>query len=308
MPTISPAEKAARNAQNLLAVMQKQTVKTPMNPASNRHLTSSKQLAGIFQSLNIQNDVENPSKSPRVGQSKGPSSTPGIIPRVPDALSLRVVNEKWASEPTSRTKCFLPQAATHRHPTRTKNVTAQNQSSFAGAAIKHWFELQDACEKHACVVLDPIAGKPQNCKNSHKNPTARKSWGGAMSKELASFSQETDGVTKGIDCLFFMTHEQIMDMPKDRTVTHTGIVVDCQPQKKDPHQARMTADGNLIDCPGEVTTRTADMATSKFFGTAQCPQKMHGVARLTSLISILQPRLIALSMCACQLAQSQMNS
>ena len=56
-----------------------------------------------------------------------------------------------------------------------------------------------------------------------------------MSKELDRLSQGIDGVTKGTDCLFFVTHKQIMDMPKDQTDAHACIVVDCRPQKKDPH-------------------------------------------------------------------------
>ena len=260
--TTTPVEEAARKAQNVLASIQKQADMTPLTPSSNQHLTASKQLAGIFQHLNMQQNVGNPSKSPRVGQSKGPSSTPGIFPRVPGAMSPRVDDAKWSSEPTSRTNRFLPQPATHEHPARNRNISAQNRSLFAGRAIEHWFDLQDACEKHAHVVLDPIKGKPQNHENFCKNPATRKSWGGAMSKELGRSSQGTDGVTKGTDCPFFVTHEQTNDTPEDRTVTRARIVVDCRLQKKDPHRVRMTAGGNLADHPGEATARTADMVTS----------------------------------------------
>ena len=61
-----------------------------------------------------------------------------------------------------------------------------------------------------------------------------------------------------------MTHEQITNIPKDRTVTYGRIVIDYQPQKSDPNRVRITAGGNLItDYPGEVTMRTADLTTSK---------------------------------------------
>ncbi len=36
-----------------------------------------------------------------------------------------------------------------------------------------------------------------------------------------------------------------------------------RPQKEDPHRIRKTAGGNLINHPGELTTRTADITTSK---------------------------------------------
>ena len=60
-----------------------------------------------------------------------------------------------------------------------------------------------------------------------------------------------------------MTHEQILRIPNDRTVTYTRIVVDYRPQKADPNRVRLTVGGNLIDYPGELTTRTADLTTTK---------------------------------------------
>ena len=42
-----------------------------------------------------------------------------------------------------------------------------------------------------------------------------------------------------------------------------NIVVDCRPQKLDPNRVRITAGGYLINYPEELTTRTADLTTSK---------------------------------------------
>lgn len=60
-----------------------------------------------------------------------------------------------------------------------------------------------------------------------------------------------------------MSHDEIKRIPKDRTVTYARIVVDYRPQKADPNRVRITVGGNLIDYPGELTTRTADMTTAK---------------------------------------------
>ena len=60
-----------------------------------------------------------------------------------------------------------------------------------------------------------------------------------------------------------MTPAEIANIPQDRTVTYARIVVDFRPQKDDPHRVRITAGGNLIDYPHELTTRTADLTTSK---------------------------------------------
>eukprot|EP00804_Cyclotella_cryptica_P022655 CCRYP_012469-RC/>CCRYP_012469-RC protein AED:0.37 eAED:0.30 QI:0/0/0/1/0/0/2/0/432 len=59
-------------------------------------------------------------------------------------------------------------------------------------------------------------------------------------------------------------HAQIRDIPRDRTITYGRVVVDYRPQNDDPNRVRITAGGNLIkDYPGKLTTRTADLTTSK---------------------------------------------
>ena len=68
---------------------------------------------------------------------------------------------------------------------------------------------------------------------------------------------------KGTNSIFILNHEEIKNIPKDCVVTYARIVVDFRPQKKDPNRVHMTAGGNLIKYPGELTTRTADLTTSK---------------------------------------------
>ena len=64
--------------------------------------------------------------------------------------------------------------------------------------------------------------------------------------------------------IFVMNRAQIAKMyVEDKTPTYTRIVVDFRPQKSDPSRVRITAGGNLIKCPGELTTRTADITTTK---------------------------------------------
>ena len=60
-----------------------------------------------------------------------------------------------------------------------------------------------------------------------------------------------------------MNHDEIANIPKDRVVTYARVVVDFRPQKDDPNRVRITVGGNLIKYPGELTTRTADLTTSK---------------------------------------------
>ena len=93
-------------------------------------------------------------------------------------------------------------------------------------------------------------------------PELREVWMKAMCVELGRLAQGY-GTTKGTDTIHFMTLEEIQRIPGDRTVTYARIVVDYRPQKNDPNRVRITVGGNLITYPGELTTRTADITTSK---------------------------------------------
>ena len=46
-----------------------------------------------------------------------------------------------------------------------------------------------------------------------------------MTKELGRLAQGFDG-TKGTETIFFMSHDEIKRIPRDRTVTYAQIVVD----------------------------------------------------------------------------------
>ena len=41
---------------------------------------------------------------------------------------------------------------------------------------------------------------------------------------------------KGTNAIFVMTHAEIPNIPKDRTVTYARVVVGFRPQKEDPHR------------------------------------------------------------------------
>ena len=70
-----------------------------------------------------------------------------------------------------------------------------------------------------------------------------------------------------------MNHDEITNIPKDRVVTYARVVVDFRPQKDDPNRVRITAGGNLINYPGELTTCAADLTTSKVYGIGQFLQE-----------------------------------
>jgi hypothetical protein len=50
-------------------------------------------------------------------------------------------------------------------------------------------------------------------------------------------------------------------------VTYGRIVVALQPQKSEVERTRLTVGGNLIEYPGDVSTKTAGLTTSKILNS-----------------------------------------
>jgi hypothetical protein len=141
----------------------------------------------------------------------------------------------------------------------------RNRSLFSAAAIQAISDAENhrSFEHYANAVIDPNTGRTLSYENLIKNPKTRDLWSNAMTKELARLAQGIEGLTVGTNTVVYLTHDEIKNIPKDRTVTYARTVVDYRPQKADPNRVRITVGGNLITYPGEVTTRTADMVTSK---------------------------------------------
>jgi hypothetical protein len=120
--------------------------------------------------------------------------------------------------------------------------------------------------KHTCNgVVHPITQETiTKYKTLTNDPLLKEVWTQAMCKELGHLAQGWGG-KKGSDMVFFMTPEEIKRIPSGRMVTYAHIVVDYRPQKDDPNHVCITVGvgGNLIDYPGELTTRTADLTTTK---------------------------------------------
>ena len=167
-----------------------------------------------------------------------------------------------------------------KHSTSTPcNITSHALYQFMGAHLQSYtinaftptkynthqpvFTL-DAPLEHICNgVVHPVTKETiTKYKKLANDPLLQTVWTKAMCKELRRLAQGWDG-SNGTDTIFFMSHDEIKKIPRDRTVTYARIVVDYHPQKDDPNQVRITVGGNLINYPGELTTRMADLTTAK---------------------------------------------
>jgi hypothetical protein len=96
------------------------------------------------------------------------------------------------------------------------------------------------------------------------DPTTAEIWMMAFGKDFGGMSQGNNKTgQKGTNAMFVMSPSDRLLIPKDRVITYARVVVDHRPQKEDPNCIRITVGGNLIDYPGELTTRTADITTAK---------------------------------------------
>lgn len=120
-------------------------------------------------------------------------------------------------------------------------------------------------EQFCMPAIHPITKESiTSYKKLVEDPITKEIWSIGFGKEFGNMAQGDDYTkTPGTDSIFVIAPENIKNIPKDRVITYARIVVDFRPQKPDPNRVRMTAGGNLIKYPGELTTRTADLSTSK---------------------------------------------
>ena len=126
-------------------------------------------------------------------------------------------------------------------------------------------EIQAAIHNHHLLhnVMDDDTGIMRNYRQLITNKDTRETWLLSMCKELGRLSQGYKGHTEGTNTINFMDIDQIRQIPKDRTITYARIVVDYRPQKQDPFRVRVTVGGNLLNVPGDLSTPTADLITTK---------------------------------------------
>ena len=101
-----------------------------------------------------------------------------------------------------------------------------------------------------------------------KEPDLKEVWKTCFGKEwgrLAQRDKKTGAI--GTNTFNILCPYQVLLIPNYRVVTYANIVVDYRPQKEDPNRVRIMAGGNLSIYPGKLTTRKADITTSKYCKT-----------------------------------------
>jgi hypothetical protein len=85
-------------------------------------------------------------------------------------------------------------------------------------------------------------------------------WKKAASNEFGCLAKGVGGRIEGSSTIFFITHHEI---PKGKFLTYGHFVVDIRPNKTETRRVSLTMGGNLIQYPGDGSTCSADLTTSK---------------------------------------------
>ncbi len=98
----------------------------------------------------------------------------------------------------------------------------------------------------------------------------------AFGKDFGGMCQSNNKTgQKGMDTMFVMTPADIPNIPIDQAVKYANVVVHYYPQKEDPNQIWIKAGSNLIKYPGELTTQTANILTSKLYWNSILSMQNH---------------------------------
>jgi hypothetical protein len=85
-------------------------------------------------------------------------------------------------------------------------------------------------------------------------------WNEAAANEFGRLAQGVGTRIEGSNTVFFIPRQ---DVPKGKIITYGRFIVDIRPNKSEVHRIHLTVGGNLIQYPGDVSARSADLTTSK---------------------------------------------
>ena len=114
-------------------------------------------------------------------------------------------------------------------------------------------------------MVHPTTGEMiSSYKQLMQDPDTAEIWHIAFGKNFGGMAQgDKKTGQKGTNSIFVMTHDDIKLIPCTQTIKYARVVVNFHPQKADPHRICINAGGNLINYPRELSTRTANLTTSK---------------------------------------------
>jgi hypothetical protein len=255
-----------------MTVSQIERVETPIQRVDGVTVTDTREIPNVEVTTSTNpTDPRTLQTKPRTHLRRTRANTPGQLPSIVNEANPIIDDDEYVEiQPITPNSTRLPIATSHLISQEALNAitdqvyyhdsVAWTPNDFLTAAtneIRHNFDVDI---EHFCAgVVHPVTGETiNNYRKLANDPVLKPDWTTEFGREFGNIAQGDKRTgEKGTNCVFVMTPEEIMNIPTDR------IVVDYRPQKKNPNRVRITAGGNLLEYPGELTTRTADLTTSK---------------------------------------------
>jgi hypothetical protein len=166
------------------------------------------------------------------------------------------------TQPKSRKQTTKPvPRLQHQHGTRANSKKPLNH--VANAASKLFSDTDPESPTFAHAALHGNAFNPDTGKLAEFLELSKCSqgalWQQSNDDEIGRLAQG-HGKIKGTNTLFFIPRSKV---PKGRTITYLRVVCAHRPEKENPFRVRWTVGGNLIEYPGDVSTKTAGLIDAK---------------------------------------------
>jgi hypothetical protein len=252
-PGVSAADEIASAASRLTDAIQN-NMESKLSSLDMKEL---ERLAEIFNKAAIEM-ADKDAKSPRVPSPRVSNNHNKELERH-DAPTPRVDDTSTQTRYNTRSKKRLNSNATVDAMLTVMELSGMQTNPQRLASRQ--FPLQFLHEV-AGAVMDVETGDMMEYRHLLKHPKYRETWSKAFGKEIGRLAQGQKGVVNGTDALFFIPKS---DVPPERLrdITYARICANYRPEKADPNRIRITLGGNLVNYPGDVGTRTADLLTVK---------------------------------------------
>ena len=221
--TLTHKDTAIQAARELTHALQQPRFRGPLAQFHDNYLTSLRELGKIFHTVTP--GVE--TIAPGVNTTKANPVPPVPLPRP-------------ATQPNEPTT-----------PTPTQHIPIVPYNLRPRTSRPHY----------AAPITHSETGRSMEYKDLITDPSTRATWLHSAANEFGRLAQGLpDERVEPTNTMFFIPFSQV---PKHKRPTYARFVCSYRPQKAEPYRTRLTVGGNLIDYPGNLSMKVADMTTFK---------------------------------------------
>ena len=223
IPDLTHKDAAIQAARELTHALQQPRFHGPLSQFHDNHLTSLRELSKIFHTI-----------------------APGVEPIAPGVDNTKATHLPAVPLPKPAT---LPNEPTT--PTPTQHIPNVPYNLRPRTSRPHY----------AAPISHSETGWSMEYKDQITDPSTRATWLHSAANEFGRLAQGLPGKrVEPTNTMFFIPFSQV---PKHKRPTYARFVCSYRPQKAEPYRKRITVGGNLIDYPGNLSMKVANMTTFK---------------------------------------------